>query len=282
MNDIIILDTEFWADAGSKDRNWLGLSDFPPLVTQIAAARVSLANNEVNVVEWFTTFVRPTDEFGNELPVTEYFQNLTGITEDQVLGLGLPIRESVAKLSLFCSYRNIFSYGDDIQRCITQACYTAGVPVPFQAYRSFDIRRILHRAGLNEDFLLKNNSGNLCNALGLPVDIEHHDAQQDVISQVEVIKHLHKEGTLKLDWLLNPGNPREHLAIQPKTVGRGVYVMHGSFNHFVFVDVEGCMWVVPASNDGWSSRWTYKLDAAITLLDHQIKAKTLLGIPLDA
>jgi hypothetical protein len=216
MKEIVILDNELWTDVGAMKRKWRGMNDFPPLVMQMGAARISLDDDCVEVQEWFSTYVWPQDEFGNLVNVTDFFTELTGITEDTIVQEGVAFSAALDSLASFCGPRNIYSYGNDVLNNVVPSCFIAGVDVPFRADQCFDIKFIFHRAGLAEDFLLSQNSGNLCNALGLPIDIGQHNAQQDVLSQVEVIKHLHMNKMLQLDWLLNPGNIRKHIAYRSK------------------------------------------------------------------
>lgn len=221
-DEIIILDVETWTDVGARDRDWRGMQDFPPLLIQIAAAKVRFTRDAVKVVDWFEQIVWPSDEFGNKVPINHFLTSLTGITKKRVLDDGVSVQEAVSRFSRFCGDRNIFSYGNDVQNRFLISCYASNLKVPIEPTKSFDIKRIFHRAGLSEDFLLKTNSGKLCKALGIPVNIREHDARQDVISLLEVIKYLRSNYTLNVNWLLDPGNPREHLTDYPGGVEKSM------------------------------------------------------------
>lgn len=232
MNKFIIFDVETWTDVGAKKREWRGMTDFPPLLMQVGAAKLEVNPDGLKILEWMDRFVWPSDEFGNKVTVTSFFTELTGISEETIVNDGVSVKEALAEFAKFCGSCNVFSYGNDMQNRVIMSCYAAGIPVPIPANKSFDIKRIFHRAGQSEEFLLANNSGNLCKALGIPVDIKEHNAQQDVLSQIEFARHLHANSMLDLEWFLEPGNVRAHLTQHPGPEAQPSYSCGGFWGLF--------------------------------------------------
>lgn len=200
-NEFIIYDTEYWTDEGAMERRWSGLNDYPTLLMQIGALRVS-AEQGFPVQEEFTLLVKPEDAFGRDVPVTPYFTKLTNITAEQMAGEGVSMETAMARFYEFTGARLMYSYGADMRVCIVPSCFVQSVPCPFNARQDRDVRHILHRAGVSEKEIHGNYSGTLAAHFGVePEDHWTHDALCDVRSIHLALRHLEEKGQLNPAWL---------------------------------------------------------------------------------
>ena len=109
----IIFDTEYTSWEGSVKRSWNGENEYKELV-QIGALKVIKTDTTIKVVKKLNIYVKP--RINPEL--SEYFINLTGITQDIINEKGLTFNEAMNILYKFSKTSNevklpIFSYGND-------------------------------------------------------------------------------------------------------------------------------------------------------------------------
>ena len=109
----IIFDTEYTAWEGSQERNWSGDYEYMELV-QIGALKVVKTDTTIKVVKKFNIYVKPK----KNPELSEYFINLTGITQNIVDKKGVTFNEAMKQFYNFCKTKNnvklpMFSYGND-------------------------------------------------------------------------------------------------------------------------------------------------------------------------
>lgn len=111
--EFIIFDTEFTSWKGSQERNWSGENEYMELV-QIGALKIIKKNNCLEIKEIFSNFVKPKIN-----PVlSQYFINLTNITQKQVDLEGFDFKKSIQLFYHFCKNKSgnlipLYSYGND-------------------------------------------------------------------------------------------------------------------------------------------------------------------------
>ena len=109
----IIFDTEYTAWEGSQERNWSDDDEYMELV-QIGALKVIKTDTTIKVVKKFNKYVKPK----KNPELSEYFINLTGITQNIVDKKGVTFNEAMKQFYNFCKTKNnvklpMFSYGND-------------------------------------------------------------------------------------------------------------------------------------------------------------------------
>ena len=109
----IIFDTEYTAWEGSQERNWSGDDEYMELV-QIGALKVIKTDTTIKIVKKFNIYIKPK----KNPELSEYFINLTGITQNMIDKKAVTFNEAMKKFYSFCKTKNdvklpMFSYGND-------------------------------------------------------------------------------------------------------------------------------------------------------------------------
>ena len=102
--EFIIVDTEFTAWEGSMQRNWQRPNEYRELV-QISAIKI----NNLEITDSINIYIKPT--FNPKL--SDYFTNLTGITNEIIDEKGIDVYSAIKTLHKFCGRNEVFSYGND-------------------------------------------------------------------------------------------------------------------------------------------------------------------------
>ena len=103
---ITVFDLEYTAWACSMARHWLEPGQYKEVV-QIGA--VKLDGRDLSILGEFDLLVRP--RINPEL--SPYFQNLTGITNDEVAARGVDFAEAYARFAAFADGGPIMAFGHD-------------------------------------------------------------------------------------------------------------------------------------------------------------------------
>ena len=103
----VIYDLEFTTWPGAQERGWTGDGEFREIV-QIGALRVD--STTLAIEAEFDSLVRPRR---NPL-LSEYFESLTGITNDEVTGRGQNFASAFNAFLKFCGGCYALSYGNDM------------------------------------------------------------------------------------------------------------------------------------------------------------------------
>ena len=202
MNDeIVIYDTEYWTDEGVLGRSWQGMDDQLPVLIQIGAYRVTLSENLPTTKEWLS-YISPISRDGKIIKLNDYFSGLTGITQDKIDEEGKHPELAISEFSDFVGQRKMYSYGNDIVDTFLPTCFTIGLKCPFHIRQEKDVRHILRKSGVTEKDINENRSGSIAQYFGITMSQHHeHDAKDDALSILEALRHLVKNGKLRLDWL---------------------------------------------------------------------------------
>ncbi len=109
----IIFDTEYTAWEGSQKRGWSGENEYMELV-QIGALKVVKTSKTIKIVKKFNIYIKPK----KNPELSEYFTNLTGITQNTLYKKGVTFNEAMKQFYNFCKTKNniklpMFSYGND-------------------------------------------------------------------------------------------------------------------------------------------------------------------------
>ncbi len=189
MSYFIIFDLEFTTWEGAMESGWSGENEFREIV-QIGALKIS--NDNFDVIEELNVLVKPKIN-----PVlSDYFQRLTHISQEQVDQQGVSFTEAYGRFSDFCGHSLVFSYGSDM--------FILGENVAFNhchALRAFkkdgmgfvNIRPYFQRT---QPDVPQPNSGRLWQHFNLPKphEAEEHDALFDCYSILAAMKHLYQQG----------------------------------------------------------------------------------------
>lgn len=109
----IIFDTEYTAWEGSQERNWSDDDEYMELV-QIGALKVIKTDTTIKIVKKINIYIKPK----KNPDLSEYFINLTGITQNIIDKKAITFNEAMKKFYSFCRIKNdvklpMFSYGND-------------------------------------------------------------------------------------------------------------------------------------------------------------------------
>jgi DNA polymerase III epsilon subunit-like protein len=187
MQEIIIYDAEYWADAGSMQRQWQGPNDHPPYLVQLSAVKVKL-DAHLTQTEAFSVYVQPQDPQGNTIPLTAYFEQLTGITTAHLNQEAIPIADAFKKLTSFFDDHICYSYGGD-EKTIAISANHWQQNLPMDIIKCRDVKDILKKAGMSQKDLNSQSSGTLAQFHGLPFTGHVHNAADDVTSILLTLRH---------------------------------------------------------------------------------------------
>ena len=108
----IIFDTEFTSWEGSLENNWNREGEFKEMV-QIAGFKVEKKGNSLEIIDSIDIIIRP--KINPKL--SNYFTNLTGLTQDKIDNEGISFKDGIKKFYQFSKNNNkkikLFSYGND-------------------------------------------------------------------------------------------------------------------------------------------------------------------------
>ena len=109
----IIFDTEFTAWEGSMQRDWSGENEYREIV-QISAFRIKKKGNNIAITKKLNIYVLPRINRN----LSEYFIELTGITQEIVEKKGIPFKQAMAVFYRFCKNEKdekypLYSMGND-------------------------------------------------------------------------------------------------------------------------------------------------------------------------
>lgn len=176
---IIIFDTEFTAWAGSEEHNWSRPNEYREIV-QIGA--ISVDTKQFVEIDHINLFIKPVK---NQI-LSEYFSNLTGISQKDIDKNGISYKEAILKFSSWCGHYSIYSFGGDEEN-IEENCEFAGIRFPFNKSRFHDIKDIFRNYGISVD---QYDSGNIVEAFGKKAIFRNHNALNDVRILLDGLREL--------------------------------------------------------------------------------------------
>lgn len=109
----IIFDTEFTSWKGSQERNWKGENEHKELI-QISALKIKKKGETIYISKKLNIYVLPRINKN----LSEYFINLTGITQKTIDKKGIPFKKAIDLFYKFCKGKKeekykLYSMGND-------------------------------------------------------------------------------------------------------------------------------------------------------------------------
>ncbi|GAA0785322.1 exonuclease [Roseibium denhamense] len=199
MHGTIIFDCEYLTAEGAMSRMWCGPFDPDPQVAQIGAVKLSLEQS-FDIIGTERIYIQASDRNGRAIKPDPYFTELTGITQKDLAAYGVSHAEALDRLSRFAAGSSLWSWGKDELTLLGTSCYIAGVPPSIPANRFGHAGRLLLKAGMPEEDVMKTTSGKLAGYFGLQVpDSKLHDALDDAMSIARTLQHFLRNGRLAPD-----------------------------------------------------------------------------------
>jgi inhibitor of KinA sporulation pathway (predicted exonuclease) len=175
--DFVLADLEYTSWDGAMARDWGGPGEFREIV-QIGAVKVTRAGGW-HEVDALMVLVRPTLN-----PVlSDYFTNLTGITDADIARAGVPVTDALERFSQFTGALPILTHGRD-DLVVVEECVEKSIDNPFANHDWCDINPGI-RAMTGRDLM----SSELPAHLGLPQKGQTHDALPDARALLAVLAH---------------------------------------------------------------------------------------------
>ena len=197
MKSATIWDVEFLTDEGAPQRFWCGPDDPDPVLVQIGAVRLALAE-DFPILDRIEQVVIPRDRQGAEWPLSELFTRLTGLNRSRLAKDGIELGPALLALDRFAAGDTIWAWGNDEIFAVAISCYLAGIKPPIPATQFGNATRLLVKAGVAKDEVHSLRSNTLCAHFGISDDgAQAHDALGDALSVAHVLQHLLRMGQLK-------------------------------------------------------------------------------------
>jgi inhibitor of KinA sporulation pathway (predicted exonuclease) len=186
LSSITIFDLEYTAWTGSMARSWLTPGEFREVV-QIGAVRLDADSFAVKAE--FEVLVRP--RFNPRL--SDYFENLTGITNERVAAEGVDFRAAYDRFLAFAGECPIAAFGRD-EKVLEENLRLYGITDarPFSLF--YDLRGWFAVQGLDPR---GRHSCDIGPALGVPFVGHNHNALDDARSLAAGMEVLAAGGRLK-------------------------------------------------------------------------------------
>jgi inhibitor of KinA sporulation pathway (predicted exonuclease) len=185
---IVIHDLEYTAWEGSLARRWSGEGEYRELV-QIGAVKLE-CHGEWTEIASFERFSLP--EFNPVL--SDYFTDLTGITNDDLAREGRPFREVLTDFASFVGDSRIVAANGDDARCLVENCGWREVGMPIEAARMLNLRP-LFMAALNLP-RSETISSDLPGLFGLRMEGAAHTALADARAIAQALSEITRRGGL--------------------------------------------------------------------------------------
>ena len=200
MNYIVVFDTEFLTDEDVQERNWRGIKDPPPFLVQIGAYKLNV-DSDLTITDSFSCLVKPYDRENAPCQLSQYFQDLTGISQNDVDADAIELEPALKAFKDFIGDAPVYSFGLDIEATFLISCYIKGLLCPVPIAQGHDIRALLVKAGIEEKQINALTSGVLAQYLGVSMSKNHrvHDARDDAMSLALSLKYLVAEQRLSID-----------------------------------------------------------------------------------
>lgn len=180
----IILDSEYTAWEGSEERGWSGKGEYREIV-QLAAIKVGASR--LQEIDSFNVYVKPA----KNSKLSDYFINLTGITQAKVDVEGIGFEKAIEKFFAWRGNLAVYCFGDD--DVILQNNYELiGIKSPFSRDSFVDIRKVFMANGIDAR---QYNSGAITKAFGVKPRHRGHNALADVrtiLDGLRLLKKSHK------------------------------------------------------------------------------------------
>lgn len=197
QHTLVIFDTEFTAWPGSQDRGWSESWEFRELI-QIAAVKLSVSENGVEILSSFNELVRPQ----RNPELSGYITELTGISQIMVDEMGVDFASALSQFHDFCEKGKLacFAWGND-PVILTENCQLNELSMPGFASGFYNLKQLALALNLDGAAL---SSGELATHFGLSLSGHQHNALYDVRSLAGALKVWTQSGQLSPDILFRP------------------------------------------------------------------------------
>ncbi len=183
---IVIFDTEFTAWEGSMERKWSGENEYREMV-QIGAIMVE--TERLSEISSLLLYVRPKIN----PTLSEYFMNLTHITQEEVDEKGVPFKEALEKFYAWSEGFPIYCWGGDT-KVLQENADLYGVENLFATTPGGNIKPLFESHGITTEGYM---SSTIPRAFGEEPPPAAHDALNDARSIAQALRALaRKEGVL--------------------------------------------------------------------------------------
>ena len=140
LPDVVVFDLEVTTWPGTAALGWTRPREYPEIV-EIGAVRVVRAG-EVRVTNSFEVLVCPQ----RNPRLSDYFIDLTGITQERLDGDGVSFSEAVARFGDFCGTDSLLASNGADDRWLFENCGYHGVPSPISWSRFVNVEYSLAEA----------------------------------------------------------------------------------------------------------------------------------------
>jgi inhibitor of KinA sporulation pathway (predicted exonuclease) len=199
-NHIVIFDTEYTSWEGSFERKW-SLDWEHREIIQISAIKLDIVN-QYRVVSEFNIFVLPKIN----LILSDYIQNLTGITQDDLTTKGLSFKKALELFREYCEDDQVKAYcwGAD-EDVLEECCKINALNLNNYFHGFYDIRDAVKKAGIDPT---NYQSGTIYKSVNPSLNLKQHDALNDVKSIVYTLTHLHENNLLIPEMIFDCGRSK--------------------------------------------------------------------------
>ena len=196
MTEFVVFDTEFTAWPGSRERQWSESWEHREII-QLAAIKVSLIDQQLNITESFNELVMP--RINTEL--SDYVVQLTGIEQHMLLDLAVDFPSVLTQFRQFCANGKLpgYSWGNDA-KVLMENCVLNKLAWPDFPAGLFDIKPLLEDQSIA---FMDINSGRLASSLGIELVGKEHNALHDVRSIVAALQHWVTQEQLDLSNIIS-------------------------------------------------------------------------------
>ena len=183
IGPVVIFDLEWTAWEGSRERNWSGPKEEREII-EIGAVKLDGAGGLGEIMA-FENLVRPTR---NPI-VSNYFTELTGITQTLLDNHAMPFREAIAQFEAFVGYNNapILSFSQD-ENVLRHNCTLNDLPCPFSDTQFHNIAPAIAAAAGREAGSF--STSDLPNLFAFPPPTDAHRALADARCIAETLRLL--------------------------------------------------------------------------------------------
>jgi hypothetical protein len=198
MRGVVFFDCEFLCIEGSQRRFWCGGQDPDPVIAQIGAVKLGLAE-DFPILETFARYVIPHERTGKVSRLDPFFTQLTGISNEHISSEGVSLAQGLAELDKFAEGALLWSWGKDELNMVAISCYIEGITAPIPAQRFDNAVKLLIAGGMPIEDLARTPSSRLAEYYGVAPDgLTEHDALSDALSLSLAVQHLLRDGALDL------------------------------------------------------------------------------------
>ena len=182
VGEFVLYDLEYTSWPGSKESSWTRPGEHREIV-EIGAVRLNRNGSELMAVTEFSCLVRPSINPS----LSDYFINLTGITQTELDQHGMPFVEAWETFGAFAGNGIcLLSFGED-DEIVRENHVLNSSSAHSEKGQFLDYRAMLcHELGIPESTC----SADLPGTIGIETSFQKHRALGDVYAQLSVLRYL--------------------------------------------------------------------------------------------